>query len=180
MRADLPGELQQPVPYRLLSPYQLVGTDHKSAALKLQDAKLCRTVEHRNNLARESWENVQPDLVKFYRRFRQALMRMKWPLYAFTMYRDHEAQALLWRHGATRNRPGQSPHQYGAAIDLAHTYRFQNLDWVYWDLINGLAQETARKCKVKIQWGGEMPGEAPSHWQLCNWQDYAPRPSAQT
>lgn len=120
----------------------------------------------------EDWRGVHPDIKRFWLGFCKAMDERSIPFYAFELMRDEARQQILFERGRSKARPGQSPHQYGTAIDTVHCTRFWGLSHKEWEVVGVIGKEVARKCNVKITWGGDWRFFDPVHWQLENWHDY--------
>jgi len=120
----------------------------------------------------EDWQGVHPDIKRFWLAFRKAMDERSIPFYAFELMRSEARQQILFERGRSKAKSGQSPHQYGCAIDTVHCTRFWGLSHKEWEVVGVIGKEVARKCNIKMSWGGDWKFFDPVHWQLENWKDY--------
>ena len=92
------------------------------------------------------------------------------PVLAFEMLRDEQRQNELHAQGRSKAKGGNSPHQYGCAVDIVHATRYWNLSKKEWDIVGSIGKEIARKRNLKLDWGGDWNFYDPAHWQLTNWR----------
>lgn len=131
------------------------------------------------------WDNTHPIVVKFYRNFQKECAKRGIPMYAFEFYRDKARQTLLRQRGVSKAGPGQSPHNWGLAVDFIHYERLWNLTNKEWEVIGAIGKEVARKMNLKVRWGGDWDSDGipvyrdktehfwdPAHWEIENWKEY--------
>lgn len=116
---------------------------------------------------------VHPLVLKFARNLEKRLFAFGIEVKIYELYRSNERQNELYAQGVTKARAGQSPHQYGLAVDLIHRTRGWDLTKAEWGIIGAHGKEVARKLGVKIEWGGDWNFYDPAHWQLADWKVYA-------
>lgn len=101
------------------------------------------------------------------------------PFYAFEVVRSRERQTALHKIGVSNAPAGQSPHNYGFAVDIVHSDRHWNLTNKEWWVIGQIGIEVARRQKVPVRWGGDWDGDGdiydnrlfdPAHWEIANWR----------
>lgn len=94
------------------------------------------------------------------------------PMMATEFIRSEARQNDLYALGNSRARGGQSPHQYGLAVDVVHAKHGWQIDKKAWALIGHVGKEAARQAGLHIEWGGDF-GTIwdPAHWQLEGWKD---------
>lgn len=110
------------------------------------------------------------DVQAFLRTFLRDLERRNIPLFPVDGFRDAETQDRLFKQGVTKARAGQSPHNYGLAVDVVHSTKFWDLTRRQWDVIGLIGKEAARKANVKVTWGGDWSFYDPAHWELRDWK----------
>jgi hypothetical protein len=86
------------------------------------------------------------------------------------MLRDEKRQNDLYEQGRSKAKGGNSPHQFGCAVDIVHATRYWQLSKKEWDIIGSIGKEIARKRHLKLDWGGDWDFYDPAHWQLKNWR----------
>ena len=173
------GGKSRPLPGRKLV-YKQPST-HQQAAAKLIDHAAVKTVKEKQREIKENLDMregdprlhfVHPEIILFRDAFEKALYKRGIPFKTFELYRSPERQQRLLKNGVTRAGPGQSPHQYGMAVDEVHATRFWDLTRKEWDLIGAIGKEAARRVKVKVEWGGDFRTiYDPAHWQLEGWRE---------
>lgn len=156
------------------SPLQTITETHQRAARSLVDRDAINTHDYLAKIVKAPRQGTHPDLVTFYMRFNAELRLRGYPFYAFEFLRDHARQKRLFDMGNSRARPGQSAHNFGLAVDVVHTQRFWDLTKEEWAIIGAIGKEAARKCNVKIAWGGDFKSlYDPAHWEIAHWRDLA-------
>lgn len=108
------------------------------------------------------------------------LASMGIPVFAHCVVRTPEEQDRLFRLGHSKAKAGESPHQYGFAVDIVHSVfawnlptnpndrRFQNKCW---SLIGEVGKQCAKLNKIDIEWGGGWKFYDPAHWQIRDWRE---------
>lgn len=109
-------------------------------------------------------------LVKFARAFIETAHAHKIPLRVFCGYRSPEQQLVYYQRGTSKARPGQSPHNYGLAVDIIHVTEAWNLTNEQWKLMGVLGFEVARRQNLKLEWGGDWEFYDPAHWEIKGWK----------
>jgi hypothetical protein len=144
---------------------------HRDAALRLTDWQTVKSSAYRNQKIKASHDGSEPEILEFSRHFVSELEKRGYPLFAFELYRSRERQLRLLMNKVTKAQPGDSPHNWGCAVDVVHSTRFWDLTKLEWDLIGAIGKEVARKRKIKVVWGGDWQFYDPAHWELENWRD---------
>lgn len=146
------------------------AASHIEAAKSLTDKGMVK--EKSTNPAKpKDYSCVHPDIVEFHEKLIAELAKRQMPFHAFELYRSPERQNRLLKHGVTKAKGGQSPHNYGMAVDLVHDKRFWDLTRTQWDVIGAIGKEVARKMGVKVTWGGDFRSfYDPAHWELEDWR----------
>lgn len=117
---------------------------------------------------------ADPRMVKFAQAFLKAAHEQKIPLRVFNIWRSPEAQLAYKRRGTSNAGPGQSPHNYGLAVDMIHAVRAWDLTRDEWDMLGVMGKEIARRQNLKVKWGGEFKSlYDPAHWELRDWKKEA-------
>lgn len=159
-------------PPALEAPEKVLGTTaHQTAARGLSDRAAVQTLQYRNAVVKCSADDTHPLIAEFYRHFQKALEQRAYPLFAVEMHRSNARQVSLRDKGTSKAGPGQSPHNWGCAVDIIHLTRGWNLSKAEWDIIGLIGKEVARKRKIPIVWGGDWKFWDPAHWELANWRD---------
>lgn len=151
---------------------------HQDAAKRLVDVNAVKSNDYNNAVVKTSWEGSHPLIVEFYKHFNAALKRRGFPFFAFEFERSFERQAILLKNGVSRAGPGQSPHNWGCAVDVVHLTDYWDIPDKAWRVIGAIGHEVARKRKIPIEWGGDWGadwprgkrGWDPAHWELSHWE----------
>ncbi|TNE66278.1 MAG: hypothetical protein EP336_10400 [Rhodobacteraceae bacterium] len=159
-------DLQEKPILRLPKDY-IAAAQSLSAPLVMKETRTLEKIRQGEN-----FEGVHPQIVDFYRAFQKELKRRNIPFYAFEFKRSLQRQARLLKAGVTKARPGQSPHQYGLAVDLVSVTDHWGLTKKQWAVIGAIGKEVARKRGCDIEWGGDWSFYDPAHWQLANWRSW--------
>lgn len=120
---------------------------------------------------------AQSDLLDFERAFVSKMKSIGIPMFAHCVMRNSDEQNRLLRDGFSKAGAGQSPHQYGYAVDIIHS----TLPWdlhedpetarMCWDLVGTIGKEVAHTIGVKVDWGGDWNFYDPAHWELTDWEN---------
>lgn len=144
-------------------------------ALKnLADPEWAASLPYRRQAARIDWTGANPDIKEFAVKLVKHARKYDVPLYVHCCLRSNEVQADLKARGVSKAGPGQSPHNYGLAVDIVHGRRHWELNGAEWDLIGTMGFEVARKMNLKVEWGGNWNFWDPAHWQLEGWKALKP------
>lgn len=114
---------------------------------------------------------AQGDLLEFEKRFIAKAKKLDVPLYAHTMWRRNEEQDRLYIMGKSKAKAGESPHNYGCAVDIVHCVKHWALDPVSWLVLGHVGKEIAQQAGIEMDWGGDWKQfHDPAHWQLSDWK----------
>lgn len=116
---------------------------------------------------------AHPAILTFGGAMVRTMARMGVPMFVSEYIRTPERQDMLYAQGNSRAKAGQSPHQYGLALDLIHSVKGWNLTRDQWQLIGDVGKDLAIRMGLPITskaWGGDWKFYDPAHWQLDNWQ----------
>lgn len=139
-------------------------------ARRLVDPAAVRSRGYLDAKLRVDLGELRPDMADFARAFIRELERRQYPFFVAEGLRSRERQAELKAAGFSRAGPGQSPHQFGAAVDIVHLSRGWNLARDEWDIVGLIGLEVARKRNLKVTWGGNFKSiYDPAHWELTGW-----------
>lgn len=132
------------------------------------------------NYQEQQWradrKGAHPNILIFEKLFIRRMQNVTVPVFAHNMIRDLGHQQRLFDEGVSKAKPGQSPHQYGCAVDIVHGTKAWKLTDEQWLLMGHIGHELAGQLGIKLVWGGnDGPGDKfawdPAHWQLANWRD---------
>jgi hypothetical protein len=133
-------------------------------------------------LASQNWQRQQwraersgahPDIVEFERVFIRRCKKLGIPLFAHSMVRSRHDQDKLFADGVTQAKGGESPHNYGLAVDIVHGVKAWGLSRREWDLLGHVGMEVAKSKGIGVAWGGNWPSfYDPAHWELTGWKRF--------
>lgn len=122
----------------------------------------------------QSWRAVRkgadPDILAFEKLMIKACAKMGIPMFAHNMVRDAAHQNRLYVEGRTQAMAGESPHNFGMAVDIVHSTRAWDLTHDQWKVVGHLGKECARQANLRIAWGGDWKFYDPAHWEIADWR----------
>ena len=140
-------------------------------ALRYLTAKpFLASARHRAQAWRADRKDADPDILAFERAFIARFRKLGIPMFAHCVCRPEAVQARLFIQGRTQARPGQSPHNFGMAVDLVHGVRAWDVPRPCWDLIGHVGKEVADRLSLNLTWGGDWKFYDPAHWELADWE----------
>jgi len=159
------------------------NSTHIEAAAQLVDLDATASKKYRDALLRVPTTGSHPDLVKWWQKFQAVLKQRGYPMFPVEWVRGGTRQNQLQKEGFSRARAGQSPHNFGCAVDIVHVYHGWNIHngedddgpeaRAKWAIIGTLGKEVARKMNLNLTWGGDFPNfYDPAHWELSDWREY--------
>lgn len=143
---------------------------YAAAAASLVDMPRVQSAAYRNHPAWLRTHDTDPDLLGFSRAFHAELKRRGMPFIPHRYYRGEVDQNREFDEGNSRARFGQSPHNFGMAVDVIHHAKGWNLTRSQWAVLGHIGKEVARKQNLKITWGGDWRFYDPAHWELADWK----------
>lgn len=145
-------------------------TDYASALRAVASGVFCKSEKYREQQWRADRRGAHPDILDFERLLIRRMRRLNVPMFAHCVMRSEEEQAVVRSRGLSRAGPGQSPHQYGLAVDIVHGMKAWDLDRKTWALVGHIGKEVAAQAGIDVEWGGDWEFYDPAHWQLTNWK----------
>ncbi len=157
----------------------LAHKKHADAALDLIEENAHKNIHVVIDQSENEYMWVHPQIVEFWKAMHKECKARRIPIKAFEFLRTKERQDELYVKGHTKAKAGQSPHQYGLAVDIISATKAWNLSKKQWEIIGTIGKEIARKRNIKLTWGGDWDGNDgrpdfwdPAHWQLSDWKKY--------
>lgn len=144
---------------------------YSEASYALVNKKAFNTVSYRRRTTEIDWENVHPEIREFWVGFHRECAKRNIPVIPTEFYRTPERQQELYVQGFSKAQKGQSPHQWGCAVDIVHAVKLWDLTKSQWDVMGAIGKEVARKREIKMTWGGDWKFYDPAHWQLYRWEE---------
>lgn len=154
------------------------GRSYKAAREYLRNPEFIATPRWTDQKSRADRRGAQSDILDFERSLIAKLKSIGIPMFAHCVMRDPVEQNRLLRDGFSKAGAGQSPHQYGYAVDIIHS----TLPWDIhledhefarkcWALIGELGKEVSQTIGVPVDWGGDWKFYDPAHWELKDWEN---------
>lgn len=140
----------------------------------LVDVPFLRSERHQQQHWRANREGMKEKLSIFEDKFLLRCQRLGIPMFAHCVMRTADEQNDAFERGVSKARAGQSPHQYGCAVDLIHGVKAWKLERESWLLLGHMGKEVAIQNGIDIVWGGDFRSlYDPAHWELANWRELA-------
>lgn len=143
---------------------------HQAAAQALVNRERANGIALSNKALATSTEGADDDILRFSQAFLRDLRKRGIPFFPHCYYRDEETQNRLRKQGVSKARWGQSPHNFGMAVDIVHFGRYWDLTSTEWAVIGLIGKEVARRLNLKVTWGGDWKFYDPAHWELSDWK----------
>lgn len=148
----------------------LGGDAYASELRGIVDREFCYSQKWGEQQMRADRHGAQPEILEFERKLIKRAFKLGVPLFAHCVNRTSVEQNKLFREGRSKARAGESPHNYGAAVDLIHGTKGWNLTRRQWGIIGHLGKELARSLTLDVTWGGDWKFYDPAHWELTDWR----------
>jgi hypothetical protein len=147
-------------------------TDLASGLKALVDTPRLLSVRLQEQRQQARRVGAHPDILEFERRFIRRLQhRHGIPMYGHNMVRSKMEQAALYVQGVTKAQYGESPHNWGCAVDIVHSVFAWDLQEQSWAMLGHIGKEVAKQAGIKVVWGGDWSFYDPAHWELSNWRE---------
>lgn len=122
---------------------------------------------------RANREGAHPRILEFEKALVKKMASLGVPMFAHEFVRDEARQTELFIRGHSKAKAGQSPHQFGLAVDIIHSVKAWNLTRAQWDLIGRFGKELATQRGLHVKWGGDFETIwDPAHWELRDWKNH--------
>lgn len=137
---------------------------------RMVDREFCFSQKYGEQQGRADRTGAQPEILDFERKLVKRAFKLGIPLFAHCVVRGSQEQNRLFREGRSKARAGESPHNYGAAVDLIHGTKAWALTRRQWTIVGHLGKELAVQAGLKVTWGGDWGFYDPAHWELTDWR----------
>lgn len=144
--------------------------DAKAALAAIRDVPWVTSPRHQAQGWRANREGARPSLLAFEKRFIKDMHALGVPVYTHSMVRDRMEQNALFERGVSKAKFGQSPHNFGLALDIVHGVFHWNMNRDQWAIFGHVGKEAARALGLEMEWGGDWKFYDPAHWQFREWK----------
>ncbi|MDN2583396.1 M15 family metallopeptidase [Aquibium sp. ELW1220] len=139
------------------------------------DRPFCFSEKYGEQQGRADRLGAQPEILDFERALIKRAFKLGIPLFAHCVNRGSAEQNRLYRLRRSKARAGESPHNFGAAVDIVHGIKAWALTRRQWQIIGHLGKEIATQRGLAVVWGGDWEFYDPAHWELANWREIRAR-----
>lgn len=150
-----------------------ISASYQGALAGIVNREFLRSERYQQQQWRALRRGAHPDVLEFERLFVKRMAKLGVPVFASEVIRSPERQNELFKQGNSRAKGGQSPHQYGCAVDIVHSTMGWNMEPKAWSLMGHVGNEIIAQRGLGIQsfaWGGDWSFYDPAHWQLADWK----------
>lgn len=151
-------------------PPEVVVGDYRTALRAIVDKAFLKTEKYQTQQWRADRTRTHPDILLFEMLLVRKLRKLGVPMFCHQAYRDHGHQNELFAAGKSRAKAGESPHNWGLAVDVVHGRLAWNMPKMSWDLIGHVGKEVAKQHGIAVEWGGDWSFWDPAHWELSDWK----------
>lgn len=151
----------------------------------LMNRTFCQSDKYSEQQGRADRVGAQLPILEFERAFVRAMRVKDIPMFAHSLCRNGDDQTRLYIKGVSKARAGQSPHNYGAAVDLIHGTKGWQLTRKQWDIVGHIGKQVAARIRVTytapdgsirtkpllLTWGGDWEFYDPAHWEMTDWRE---------
>lgn len=134
------------------------------------DRPFCFSERYSDQQGRADRTGAQFEILQFERAFVRRAFKLGVPIFAHAVYRSASEQNSAFVRGVSKAKAGQSPHNFGCAVDLVHGTKAWDLTAKQWAILGHLGKEIAAQAGIKITWGGDWKFYDPAHWELSDWR----------
>lgn len=135
------------------------------------DKPFCFSQKWQDQQTRADRTDAHPDIVEFERRLISRFRKLGVPMFGHCVNRGAKEQNSLFVRGLSKARYGQSPHNFGMAVDIVHGTKAWDLTRRQWDVVGHVGKEVAAALGLKVVWGGDWDFYDPAHWELKTWRE---------
>lgn len=157
-----------PPPVPIESP---VEVNYRTALAGIADRQFCESVKYGEQQFRADRFKADPRILEFERLMIKRLRKLDVPFFAHCIWRNEQDQNAAYVRGVSRAKWGESPHNFGCAVDLIHGTKAWDLTERQWSIVGHIGKELAAQNTLPIAWGGDFKSLwDPAHWELTDWQ----------
>jgi len=144
--------------------------DSKQALRQLCNKAFLATPKYREQQGRPDRRGAHPRILEFEKALIMDLRRRGIPMFPHEIVRSKWRQQELYVKGYSKAQSGESPHQYGMAVDIVHSLYGWKIAHPSWLIVGHCGKEVAKRLGIAIEWGGDWDFYDPAHWQLKGWK----------
>ena len=141
-----------------------------AAMRSMMNRKFIQSQKYKDQQMRAVRDGAHPDILEFEKRLITRMRKQDVPLFCLYLWRGEDEQNALYVRGHSKARYGQSPHNFGMAVDIIHGTKAYDLDRKAWSLLGHIGKEISVQAGIPVVWGGDWKFYDPAHWELKNWK----------
>lgn len=147
---------------------------YADAIAEIKNPAFCLSKKYQEQQLRAVRIGAHPEIVEFERLLIRRMRKLGVPMFAHCVYRGERDQAMVYVAGNSRARWGESPHNFGCAVDIIHGLRAWSIPRRAWEVVGHVGKEVAKSKGLKVAWGGDFKNLwDPAHWELADWKERA-------
>lgn len=151
-------------------PKPVADTGFTSAIAGIAHADFCKSIKFSEMQLRANDLEAHPDILAFRDGLVRRMRAIDVPMYGHCVWRTPDEQLALFERGRTKAMPGESPHNWGCAVDIVHCRFHWDLTERQWAVIGHVGKLVAASAGLKVTWGGDWKFYDPAHWELTDWK----------
>ncbi|MER9265423.1 M15 family metallopeptidase [Mesorhizobium sp. M0410] len=151
-------------------PAREASAEHETVLQGLRDRAFMMSERYAAQQLRAPTEGARAEIVTFHDAFQRQLRALGVPMFAHCFVRDSHAQDEAYATGHSKAQAGESPHNFGCAVDIVHSRKAWSLTKREWSVIGHIGKDVAARNQMKIDWGGDWKFWDPAHWEIRGWR----------
>lgn len=151
-------------------PPPVVVKNNRTALRSIMDRPFCQSVKYGEQQWRAPREGAHPSILDFSDKLVRYMRVLDVPMFPYCFVRSSAEQDAAYAAGNSKAQAGESPHNYGMAVDIIHGRYGWEIDKAAWAMIGHIGKEIAAKNGLKLTWGGDWKFYDPAHWELSEWR----------
>lgn len=145
---------------------------YADAIRDIRNPDFCRSYKFLEQQMRADRVGAHPDIIEFEKALIAKLRKIGLPMFAHCVMRGQDEQTRAYVSGASRAKWGESPHNFGFAVDIIHGIRAWSIPRMAWEVVGHSGKEVSVAKGIPIVWGGDWAKLwDPAHWELKNWRE---------
>lgn len=144
---------------------------YAQAVNEIRALDFCFTEKFLEQQTRADRVGAHPEIVEFERLLIRRMRKLGVPMFAHCVMRGEHEQTRVYVAGNSMAKWGESPHNFGCAVDVIHSLKAWSIPRKSWEVIGHVGKEAAKAKGLSIVWGGDFKRLwDPAHWELANWR----------